>query len=143
MKTKKYKLFKTWKKTARENNLMTEDHRSGTYKRLFDFSLLDDVVMPECEKEVIKDDAIQNVYAYSKAICYIKTFDNFSACTGNAEFHMQRVFSTDGKLLYVIFTLAKIEHFSQSRKSVYDQKYDTIKYNANDGYVESAVDIEI
>ena len=56
---------------------------------------------------------------------------------------MQRVFSTDGKLLYVIFTLAKIEHFSQSRKSVYDQKYDTIKYNANDGYVESAVDIEI
>lgn len=49
---KEYKLFKTAKKTAKENGLVLED---GTYlykeKRIFDFSLLDKMDMPDIERK--------------------------------------------------------------------------------------------
>ena len=69
---KEYKLFKTAKKTAKENGLVLED---GTYlykeKRIFDFSLLDKMDMPDIEKEVIRKCAIQTVSGGTRSVRYL------------------------------------------------------------------------
>ena len=52
------------------------------------------------------------------------------------------MFSISGKLLYRIFTLAKIEHNTQKRNNVWDN-YTITTYRTSNGYEESDKDIEI
>lgn len=115
---KEYKLFKTAKKTAKENNLILVD---GHDKKLFDFSILDGVEIPEEEKEVIKENALKNVScAFSEAF-YGENFNNFHWCDGVVRYTDQCIYSKDtGKRLYVIFSIAAIRHNSYTRKSVHD-----------------------
>ena len=53
--TKQYKLFKTVKKTAKENNFLIAENNLATTKTLFDFSELDNINLEEWEKDVIKN----------------------------------------------------------------------------------------
>lgn len=138
MKVKKYKIFKTATKTAKENNLVFKDKEN-----IFDFSLLDSMEISGHEKEHIKEHDIRYVSAAFKESFYGTEFDNFSACNGRSLYHVQKVFSeTTGKIRYRIFTLAKIEHNTQERTCIYDG-YTVTTYRKSNGYSEPISDIEI
>lgn len=138
MKVKKYKIFKTATKTAKENNLVFKDKEN-----IFDFSLLDSMEISYHEKEHIKEHDIRYVSAAFKESFYGTEFDNFSACNGRSLYHVQKVFlETTGKIRYRIFTLAKIEHNTQERTCIYDG-YTVTTYRKSNGYSEPIFDIEI
>lgn len=138
MKVKKYKIFKTATKTAKESNLVFKDKEN-----IFDFSLLDSMEISDREKEHIKEHDIRYVSAAFKESFYGTEFDNFSACIGKSLYHVQKVFSkTTGKIRYRIFTLAKIEHNTQERIHVWDE-YMVTTYRESNGYSEPTLDIEI
>lgn len=143
MRIKEYKTSKTAKKTALENNLILADAITNKVKRLFDFSLLNDIIISDIEKEVIKEDAIKNITASNKISFYGKLLDNFTACDGKAKYYLHRIYSKDGKHLYDIYQLAKIEHYSKERRSVYDKNYDVTTYEVTDGYIMPVKDIEL
>ena len=144
MQIKEYKLSKTAAKTAKENNLIIAEKRIGEkIKRLFDFSMLDSMTIPNNEKEILKDDALRNLMSSDKVSYYGKLIDNFSACEGIACYYRHRVYSKDGKHLYNIFQLAKVKHYSKQRESVYDKYYDVTTYEGNCGYKEPINDIEL
>lgn len=138
MQVKEYKTFKTAVKTAKENNIVYKDKEN-----LFDFSLLDSLEISDHEKEYIKNHDMKCISGAFKESFYGIEFDNFSACIGKALYHVQKVFSkTNGKLLYRIFTLTKIEHNTQERIHAWDQ-YTVTTHRASDGYMEAIEDIEI
>lgn len=138
MKVKEYKTFKTVAKTAKENNIVLMDKEN-----LFDFSLLDSVKISDHEKEYIRNHDIKYVNAAFKESFYGTEFDNFSACIGKSLYHVQKVFSKKtGKLLYRIFTLARIEHNTQERTCTCNE-YTTTTYRVSNGYMESNYDIEL
>lgn len=138
MKVKEYKTFKTAAKTAKENNLVLRDKES-----LFDFSLLDSMEISDREKEYIRNHDIKCVSGALKESFYGTEFDNFSACIGKSLYHVQKVFSEkSGKIIYRIFTLARIEHNTQERTCVW-KEYTTTTYRASDDYMESDFDIEL
>lgn len=143
MKIKEYKFFKTPGKTARENKLTIAD---GIYyseaKRLFDFSLLDKMEILEEEKEVIKNDAINNIRSSNKISIYGNQPDLFSYCFGNAEYHVQHVYSLDGRLRYNVFTLSRIEHNHCERKDMRDEYEHSCLCKSN-GYDEPVFDVEL
>lgn len=143
MEVKEYKVYKTASKTVKENNLILSDGMFDKKKRLFDFSLLNDMEISEKEKEIIKADAIQNVTEGNNVSFYGKTFDNFTACNRIADYYVQRVFSVGGKHLYSIFQLAKIEHNSMKRQSVYERQYNINTYKGFSNFVKPINDIEI
>ena len=144
MQIKEYKLSKTAAKTAKENNLiLAEEMYGGKLKRLFDFSLLDTMEIPDNEKEVLKEYALRYVRPSDNVSYYGKIFDRFSACDGIAGYYKHRVYSKDGRYLYDIFQLAKVKHDSKSCKSVYDEKYDVTTYEGSCGYSEPINDIEL
>lgn len=135
---KQYKTFRTAVKTAKENNLILKDKEN-----LFDFSLLDSIEISAREKEYIKNHDIKYVSATFKESFYGTEFDNFSACIGKSLYHVQNVFSeTTKKIRYRIFTLARIEHNTQERNTVWDQ-YTVTTFNASNEYIEPIFDIEI
>ena len=138
MKVKEYKIFKTAAKTAKENNLVFKNKEN-----IFDFSLLEDVLFLDREKEYIKNHDMKCISGAFKESFYGTEFDSFSACMGKTLYHVQKVYSEkSGKLLYRIFTLAKIEHNTQERVHSWDQ-YTVTTYQASNGYMEAIEDIEI
>lgn len=120
MNVKEYKIFRSASKTAKENNLVIADGISGGCKRLFDFSLLEGMEISEREKDIIKECALKYSMVSNPESLYGKCFNNFSSCSGRALYYVQRVYSIDGRRLYNIFHLGKIEHKSAMRKSVYE-----------------------
>lgn len=124
MRIKKYNLYKTVKKTAKENNLVIAERQRDTYK-LFDFSELDNIGLPEEEKEYIKETALQHVCGAFLESFYGKEIDNFSFFDGTARFHCHRVYNEHGKLLYRIFQLVSLEHKKYCRKSIYEKYHAT------------------
>ena len=144
MVVKKYEIYKTAKKTATENGLFLVDGIIYTkVKRLFDFSLLDGSAINENEIRVLKDNALKYVSASNKSAYYGSELDAFTACDGIADFYMHRIYSKDGKHLYDIFQLAKVNHRSMERKSIYDKFYNVKKLEISDGYRQPMFDYEI
>lgn len=144
MKIKEYVYHKSAQKTAKENNLILSENELVKYKMIFDFSLLDDLDIPEWQKAIIREDALKNIKNSNKLSYYGKVHDDFTACDGIAAYHVTRVFSsTNGKLLYSIFTLAKIRHDNKSRKSIYDNYYDVNTTEIKTDYTERVNDVEI
>lgn len=143
MKTKEYNLFKTAKKTAKENNLIIAENNIATTKTLFDFSELDNVDIQEWEKEVIKENALKNVCTFNKESFYGAEYDIFTSCIGMALYIPYKVFEKEsGKHLYNIMQFAKINHTHSERKSLYDSWENTnIEYKTL--YTEPMGDIEI
>lgn len=138
MKVKEYKIFKTAAKTAKENNLVFKNKEN-----IFDFSLLDSMEISDQEKEYIKEHDMKYISGAFKESFYGTDFDDFSACIGKSLYHVQKVFSkTSGKLKYRIFTLARIEHNTQERNSVWSE-YTVTTYRASNECVEPEFDIEI
>lgn len=120
---KDYKLFKTAKKTAKENGLVFADNQ-----RIFDFSSLDELSIPEEEKQAIKDAALKTVTVGSKTAYAIKKFDNFHFIDGYVDFTVYKVFADYGcKRIYCIFEAANIHHTSGTRNCVWDEyNYKTV-----------------
>ena len=114
---KDYKLFKTAKKTARENGLVFADNQ-----RIFDFSALDELNIPEEEKRAMKDAALQNVTAGNKTAFTIKQFSNFHFIDGYVDYSVYKVLADNGcKRIYCIFEASYIHHTSGTRKCVWDE----------------------
>ena len=113
---KEYRFFKTAAKTAKENNLVIV--KNGADARLFNFSALDNIGIPDEEKE---EHAMKYVSAAWCESFYGQEFSNFHWCVGTADYAKQKVFSCQtGKRLYTIFAIAKIDHKSCHRESIYD-----------------------
>lgn len=127
---KDYKLFKTAKKTAKENGLVFADNQ-----RIFDFSSLDELNIPEEEKQIMKEVALKTVTTtFNTAYC-IHRFDNFHFIDGFIDYSVYRVYDNHGKRLYCIFEVGNIHHTSETRNCVWDEyDYETI---ANNGCVVS------
>ena len=132
MKIKEYNLFKTVKKTAKENNLVIAENNIATTKTLFDFSELDNIDIQEWEKDVIKADALKNVCSFNKESFYGAEYDNYTSCIGMALFVPHKIFEKkSGKHLYNIMQFVKINHTHSERKSVYDSLENTnVKYKS-------------
>ena len=120
---KEYKLFKTAKKTARVNNLAFADNQ-----RIFDFSALDGMGIPEEEKSAMKDSALKMVTAGSRTAYTIKRFDNFHFIDGYVDYTINKVFTDNGyKRIYCIFEVSNVHFTSGTRKCVWDEyDYKTI-----------------
>ena len=144
MKIKEYNLHKTTKKTAIENNLVLADALpNNKIKRLFDFSLLDDITTYDWIKENIKDDAINNISPANKTSFVGTQYNQFSAYDGIIEYYVHRVYDKTGKRLYDIFQLAKVNIHEYERKSVYDVLRINGTIEAGCGYNAPIDDIEI
>ncbi len=142
MKIKEYKLYKSPQKTMKENNLI-ESEKLGNTKTLIDFSELENIQeLTEEEKEVIKQDAIKNICAYSREAFYGKEIDNFTSCIGIAGYYIHRVYRKDGKHLYNIMQLGKIVHTHTERESVYDS-WESVRYEWKSDYSQPLNDYEL
>lgn len=121
MKTKEYKLYKTAKKTAKENNIIisTKDN-----KILFDYTELNkNLELSEIEKQHIKEKSleflsIKNFYEYE--CFYGCNYDNFTAFDGIAIFYCYRIYDIHGKLRYKIYQFVGLIHNKYNRNSIYD-----------------------
>lgn len=142
MKTKKYKLFKTAKKTAKENNLiLSKDFFNNNV--LFDFSLLDTCYnIPDNDKKAIINSALKNVYASNKIDYYGNELDNFYNYDGMSLYNAHRVYNTHGQRLYVIMELKNLRHRMNERKSIYEN-YRCTMIEASSGTCEPLNDYEL
>lgn len=140
--TKQYKLFKTVKKTANENNLLIAENNLATTKTLFDFSGLDNINLEEWEKDVIKNDALKNVCSFNKESFYGAEYDLFKSCIGRAFYIPHKVYSREGKHLYNIMQFARIIHTHSERNSIYDS-WKSVQNEYETVYSEPLDDLEI
>lgn len=114
-----YKLFKTVKKTAKENGLLiSKDWNCNTI--LFDFALLDTLEISDREKQLVKSSALKNVCVSNKDDFYGADFDNFTRCNGITNYISNNVYNKHGKRLYTIMQLTRIKHNSFNRDCIYD-----------------------
>lgn len=145
MKIKEYKLYKTAKKTAKENSLeYVDSFETGKRNILFDFSLLDNTdELTDDEKQYIREHALRNLHASDCEQFYGKEFDNFTVCNGRVLYYPHKVYDEHGcERRYVIMQLAKIIHARGTRKSVCDD-YETMEIKLDSGYTEPVSDYEI
>jgi len=145
MKIKEYKLYKTAKKTAKENSLeYVDSFETGKRNILFDFSLLDNTdKLTDEEKQYIREHALRNLHASDCEQFYGKEFDNFTVCNGRALYYQHKIYDEHGcERRYVIMQLAKIIHTRGTQKSVYDD-YETTEIKLDSGYTEPVRDYEI
>lgn len=143
MNTKQYKLFKTAKKTAKENNLAIAENNLSTTTTLFDFSELDNINLQDWERELIKADALKSVCSFSKESFYSGKYNEFESCIGWAVYVTHKVFVKEsGKRLYNIMQLVKVFHTHSERNSVYEEwKNAQTEHKSN--YAEPLDDLEI
>ena len=123
MRVKQYSLYKTAKKTAKENNLVIAENSVGqNKKRLFDFSDIDNnhALRPE-EKDCIKRSAMEHISPWEKTDFYGMQIDNFSYFNGVTTFIMHRVYKKDGTHLYNIFQAVANNHHRYERKCTWDE----------------------
>lgn len=143
MTIKQYNLFKTAKKTARENDLTIAENNIATATTLFDFSELDNMDLPEWEKEVIKTDALKTVCAFNRESFYGAEYNDFISCSGIATFIPHKVYDrASGRHLYNIMQLVSVYNNHTERKSIYDD-WKTTKTEYRGLYGEPLDDLEI
>lgn len=136
---KEYKYFKSAVKTAKENNLI----RSGK-KNLFDFSLLDNFDISKWEKEYIKKDALKHVDVCFRDQLYMANYDNFTCCSGEAAYKLYAVYTDNGcEHIYNIIQLVAVKHCTGTRKTVYDEYYDTEEKHIGESHITSIDDYRV
>lgn len=141
--SKEYNYFKTWKKTARENNLLIGVSPYLSTPMLFDFSLLESLPITEKEKEFAKNKAVKEISFVYDSFFYHCDVDNFEWFRGCGKFQLYAVYNEKtGKRLYNIMRLSEIEHYHYDRNCVYDD-YKVTKYTGTENPAAPAVDIEI
>ena len=137
---KEYKLSKTAAKTARDNSLRISEKDS---KLLFDFSSLEDIQIPDDEKEIIMQDALRNGFRYENEHYHMAEIDRYRICNGISCYYKHKVYRKDGKFLYMIQQFAKLIHHSGHRHSIYDRYYEDTETRYISQYSEPMNDIEI
>lgn len=139
---KEYKLYKTVKKTAKENKLEISERNPNI---LFDFSAFDAIkqcLISDTEKQIIKEDALNYVCVTDRNSFYGSRFSNFESCEGHAIYLKHLVYDSSGKRLYVIMQLGKINHTHLERECIYsDWKSTAVEYNS--GYAEPSNNLVI
>lgn len=144
MRIKEYNLHKTVKKTATENNLILADALiNNKVKRLFDFSLLNDIPTYDWIKENIQEDAINNISPANKTSFIGTQYNHYLAYDGVAEYYVHRVYDKTGKRLYDIFQLAKVNIHEYKRQEIYGKLQSEGILEAGCGYYPPMDDIEI
>lgn len=140
---KEYKIFKTAKKTAKENGLVFADGtRLSKEKRVFDFSLLDTMKIPDTEKIVIQECAIKMVSASSRTAYHQHQFNSFYWCGGYVDYAIHRIYSSDGRRLFCIFQIAKIHHYNAHRKNVWEDGV-VSTYDLEDNFTGISTEVEL
>ena len=122
---KKYKLFATPTKTAKENNLLITKDFSMKTTKLFDLTLLEELskesILCERVKESIIQEVLKNISPANKISYTGDVYDNFSAYNCEIKFKKQQVYSnTKGKTVYFIFTVSSIIFREYTRSMIYN-----------------------
>lgn len=131
MERKEYKLFKTKKKIAKENNLVPAKKDPDIF---YDFSLLDTINFKEdYEREMLQNDIIHytEISWYSEPMPTIIIYDNFTCYVGQIRTAYRRIYNKSGKRIMVIVELTKVHIEKQTRPDVWTQIMKTeYEYNA-------------
>lgn len=136
--------YKTAQKTAKANNWTLADPAYGCkVRRVFDFSLLDTVDgMDDGSKKVIRDAALQAVSAGNRESFYGHAYDSFTVMSGSALYAFHGVYDAHGRRLYDVFHLARVRHFVDTRKSVYDDFGDRQTFEAAGNVTHIDIELE-
>lgn len=142
----KYTLYKTAKKTAKENNLIpaVSKYYSGT-DLFYDFSILDDTGLQPDEKDAIIAETMNHhaVSWYEQPLPLLMSTDNFTHYAGQIRTAPHRVYKKDGRRVMVIIeiTAAKIE--KQCRRDIWSEYQTTETYTARTAGHIDTIDYEI
>lgn len=143
MRVKEYKIFKTAKKTAKENNLIISNMDN---KILFDYTELNEnLALSEIEKKHIKENSLEflSIKNFNEYECFYGCdYDNFTAFDGIATFYCYRVYDIHGQLRYRIYQFVGLIHNRYHRRSIYDNFINS-KVIAMPIYIMPVNDIEI
>lgn len=122
---KQYNLFKTAKKTAKENGLTTAVSRyTATDNLYYDFSLLDTIQgLSADDREAIEADTMNHhaVSWYSQPMPTIILQDNFTHFIGQIQTAPHRIYKKDGRRIMVIIEITGVKIEKQRRTSVYNE----------------------
>ena len=142
MKIKDYKLSKTLKKTARENQLLIS---SNNAELLIDISILDDIdlIIPDTDMEEIKNHISKYLITwYSNEEMFFIRIDNFTAYDIRVKLANHRIFNAvTGKRRYVITQITNMRIQKLTRTNVYDDY--TVAEQILKTYYTDSPDIEI
>lgn len=141
----KYNLFKTAKKTAKENNLTlaVSKYHTGDYL-YYDLSLLDSLGLDPTDLETLKAD-IMNYHAvswYDQPLPTICALNRFSGLCGQIKTAAHRVYRADGKRIMVIVEIIAAHIEKQSRRDIWsDYKIEATYEGKTAGYIEEDYEI--
>lgn len=137
---KTYKLFKTTKKTARENNLVPVQYGTNV---LVDISILENIPLEQEHKNAIIDN-IQKLHVYhDKAPVFIVLYDDYTTFEVRASCVNHRIFNNTGKYLYTINQFTNIKITRVKYLDFWKDKKEVAEYIAKTCYQEPITDIEI
>lgn len=143
---KEYKYYKTAKKTATENNLIFKDgNNCCDAKMLFDLQLLNEMDISEKEKELIKNEIINNC-SISNSTAFVIVPDKFETCHTTVDLMVQKVYNAKTyKRIYLIFAIKEIKYFHGERDSIYEKHYSLNQKELHvvSKYRDTMVDVEI
>ena len=120
----KYSLYKTAKKTAKENNLIPAVSKYyGGNDLFYDFSILDNAGLKEEEKAAIIAETMQHhaVSWYDQPLPLILKVDNFTYYCGQIKTAPHRVFKADGRRLMVIIEITAAQIEKQTRHDIWSE----------------------
>lgn len=129
----KYNLFKTAKKTAKENNLIEAVSRYYDGNNLFyDFSLFEELKMSDDEKQAIISDTMEHhaISWYSQPLPTICNLDRFTGFYGQITTAAHRVYKSDGRRIMVIIEIIAVNLEKQSRRDVWSEYKTEATYTA-------------
>ena len=138
---KEYKLFKTIKKTTRENNLFPVQYGTDI---LVDVSILADVPLNPDHRDAI----IQNIQKYhifhDRMTVFIVRYDRFTDYEVRATFANHNVFDAKtGKRLYVISQMTNVKVTQIAYKDIWESEKTITEYIQKTYFQEPITDIEI
>lgn len=138
---KEYKLFKTVKKTAKENNLFPVQYGTNI---LTDVSILTDIPIDPDYRDII----IQNIQKYhifhDRMAVFIVLYDKFTNFEIRATFANHNVYDAKtGKKLYTITQITNVKITEIKYKNIWKDDREITEYIQKTFYHEPVNDIEI
>ena len=143
----KYNLYKTAKKTAKENNLTAavSKYHAGDYL-YYDLSLLDSLGLDPADLDALKAD-VMNYHAvswYDQPLPTLCALDRFSGLYGQIKTAAHRVYRADGKRIMVIVEIIAAHIEKQSRKDVWSEYKTTAVYEGKTaGHIEEDYELAV
>lgn len=138
---REYRLFKTAKKTAKENNLVSVQYGTNI---LADVSILADIPIDPDHRDTI----IQNIQKYhifhDRMAVFIVLYDKFTDYEIRATFANHNVYDAKtGKKLYTIAQITNVKVTQIAYRNIWKDDRTITEYIQKTQYQEPALDIEI